>query len=72
MKLNAEPSVESFDGAALFQLRLALKSTYAERLQDLQDMLEFNADAEARNPGLRRAVERLQAYQALDAMSGNL
>jgi hypothetical protein len=38
---------------------MALKSTYAQRLQDLQDMLDFNAEAEARNPQLRAAVQRL-------------
>src|SRR5688572_8082213 len=35
---------------------MALKSTYAQRLQDLQEMIDFNAEAEARNPRLRRAV----------------
>ncbi len=41
MNRESEPSIGSFEGAALFQLRVALKSTYAERLQDLQDMLDF-------------------------------
>lgn len=50
----------SFEAAELFRLRMALKSTYAQRLQDLQDMLDFNAAAEARNPRLRRAVEQLR------------
>ena len=48
-----------FEAAELFQLRMALESTYEQRLQDLQDMLDFNAEAEARNPGLRWAVEQL-------------
>lgn len=54
-----EPPEGSFEAAALWQLRLALKSTYAQRLQDLQDMIDFNAAAEARNPQLRAAVRRL-------------
>jgi hypothetical protein len=49
-----------FEAAELFQLRMALKSTYEQRLQDLQDMLDFNAEAEARNPRLRWAVEQLR------------
>jgi hypothetical protein len=49
----------SFEAAELFQLRMALESTHEQRLQDLQDMLDFNAEAEARNPGLRWAVEQL-------------
>lgn len=39
--------------------RMALKSIYAQRLQDLQDMIDFNAAAEANNPQLRAAIERL-------------
>ncbi len=46
------------------QLRMALKSTYAQRLQDLQDMLDFNAEAEARNPRLRRIADRMGESQA--------
>jgi hypothetical protein len=49
----------SFEATEIFQLRMALKSTYAERLQDLQEMLNFNAEAELRNPRLRWAVEQL-------------
>ena len=48
-----------FEAAELFQLRMALESTYEQRLQDLQDMMDFNAEAEARNPRLRWAVEQL-------------
>ena len=59
MKHIREPQPGSFEAAELFQLQMALKSTYAQRLQDLQDMLDFNADAEARNPQLRMAIERL-------------
>jgi hypothetical protein len=43
----------------LYELRMALKSTYAQRLQDLQDMLDFNAEAEARHPRLRWAARHL-------------
>ena len=60
MKYPPEPQPGSFEAAELFQLRMALKSTYAQRLQDLQDMLDFNAEAEARNPRLRMAIDRLR------------
>jgi hypothetical protein len=50
----------SFVAAELYQLRMALKSSYAQRLQDLQDMLDFDAEAEARNPRLRWAAARLR------------
>ncbi|TFG87277.1 MAG: hypothetical protein E4H19_02810 [Chromatiales bacterium] len=59
MTSSEEPPEGSFEAAALWQLRMALKSTYAQRLQDLQDMIDFNAAAEANNPQLRAAVERL-------------
>jgi hypothetical protein len=60
MKVDPDASAGSFEAAEEFQLRMALKSTYAQRLQDLQDMLDFNAEAEARNPRLREAVQRLK------------
>jgi hypothetical protein len=41
-------------------MRMALKSSYAQRLQDLQGMLDFNAAAEAANPRLRQAVALLE------------
>ena len=56
MKIREEPPAGSFEAAERFQLCMALKSTYAQRLQD---MLDFNAEAEARNPQLRAAVKRL-------------
>jgi hypothetical protein len=59
MNLVPEPPGGSFEAAQLYRLRMALKSTYAQRLQDLQDMLDFNAEAEARNPRLRWAVARV-------------
>jgi hypothetical protein len=60
MNRKREPPAGSFEAAELYQLRMALKSTYAQRLQDLQDMLDFNAEAEARNPRLRWAAARLR------------
>jgi len=60
MTLKPEPPVASFEAAEMFQLRMALKSTYAERLQDLQDMINFNADAEALNPRLRWLADQLR------------
>jgi hypothetical protein len=55
-----QPPAGSHEAAELFQLRMALKASYAQRLQDLQDMLDFNAAAAARNPRLRWAVTRLR------------
>jgi hypothetical protein len=54
------PNVGSFEDTEDFQLRMALKSTHAQRLQDLQDLLTFNREAEARNPRLRWIAERLR------------
>jgi hypothetical protein len=59
MTMTLEPADGSFEATEIFQLRLALMSTHAQRLQDLQQMLDFNADAEARNPRLRWAVAQL-------------
>lgn len=59
MMSRGEPPAGSFEAAERFQLRMALQSTYAQRLQDLQDMLDFNAAAEERNPHLRAAARRL-------------
>jgi hypothetical protein len=60
--MNSKPEAPagSFEAAELHQLRMALKSTYTQRLQDLQDMLDFNAEAEARNLRLRWAAARLR------------
>ncbi len=60
MTRREEPPAGSFEAAEQFQLRMALKSTFAQRLQDLQDMLDFNAAAEARNPQLRAAAKHLR------------
>jgi hypothetical protein len=53
---KSEPPPGSFAAAEWFQLRQALALTPAQRLQDLQDMIDFNEQAEARNPGLQKAV----------------
>jgi hypothetical protein len=59
-KQQEKPPVGSFEEAELFRLHLALELTPAQRLQDLQDMIDFNAEAEANNPQLQRVVERLR------------
>jgi len=64
MSGKLEPPAGSFEAAELNRLRMALKSTYAQRLQDLQDMLDFNAEAEARNPRLRRIAAHLRRQSA--------
>jgi hypothetical protein len=61
MKQSLDPPAGSFEAAELFQLQMALKSTYAQRLQDLQEMLDFNAEAEARNPRLSLAAAQLRS-----------
>ena len=60
MNREPEPPAGGFEAEELHRLRMALKSTYVQRLQDLQDMMDFNAEAEARNPRLRWAAERLR------------
>ncbi|MEO6080493.1 MAG: hypothetical protein ABIQ86_12025 [Steroidobacteraceae bacterium] len=59
MKGEPDAPAGSFAAAEEFQLRMALKLTPAQRLQDLQEMLEFNRVAEAMNPRLREAVKLL-------------
>jgi hypothetical protein len=58
-----QPPDGSFEAASLWQLRMALRLSYAQRLQDLQDMIDFNAAAEASNPRLRAAVRRLARHR---------
>ena len=60
MTKKPDPLPGSFEAAELFRLRIALKSTYAQRLQDLQEMIDFNVEAERRNPRLRMAADRLK------------
>jgi hypothetical protein len=60
MKKLLEPLPGSFESAELFQLKLALKASHAQRLQDLQDMIDFNHRAEAANPGLREIARKLR------------
>jgi hypothetical protein len=59
MKKRAEPNPGSFQAAEIFQLKLALKASAAQRLQDLQDMIDFNQRAETANPGLREIAQKL-------------
>jgi hypothetical protein len=44
--------------------------TFAQRLQNLQDMLDFNAEAEARNPRLRWAAAQLRRQLADETGEG--
>ncbi len=60
MNDKATPTEGSFEAAEVNQLRRALESSYAQRLQDLQEMLDFNAEAEARNPQLKAVAARLR------------
>jgi hypothetical protein len=60
MKKPVEPTPGSFKAAEIFQLKLALKASYAQRLQDLQDMIDFNYRAEAANPGLREIAQKVR------------
>lgn len=53
------PPAGSFEAAERLQLRLGLKATPAQRLLDLQDMIEFNARVEELNPGVRRVARKL-------------
>ncbi|MDP9014770.1 MAG: hypothetical protein M3O41_19335 [Pseudomonadota bacterium] len=55
-----QPAIGSFEEAALFQLAAGLALTPAQRLQDLEAMIEFAAEAEARNPGLRWTAAQLR------------
>jgi hypothetical protein len=60
---RTEPPVGSFEEAELFRLRTALATTYAQKLKELEDMLAFNAEVEARNPHLRWIAEQLRRVQ---------
>jgi hypothetical protein len=71
MNRKLEPPAGSFEAAELYQLRMALKSTHAQRLQDLQDMLDFNAGAEAENPRLRWVAARLRRQLAESQAPGD-
>lgn len=50
----------SFAATELRQLQKSLEASYEQRLQDLQAMLDFNRDAEARNPQLRWIAKQLR------------
>lgn len=56
---QSPPPPGSFAAAELFQLKLALKATPAQRLQDLQDMIDFNSRAQELNPRLREVLRKL-------------
>jgi hypothetical protein len=58
--MSSEPAIGTFEEAQWFHLRRGLALTAIERLRDLENMRRFNADAEARNPSLRWAAERLR------------
>jgi hypothetical protein len=60
MKKSPEPLPGSFKAAEIFQLKLALKASHAQRLQDLQDMIDFNHNAESLNPRLREIAQKLR------------
>jgi hypothetical protein len=60
MKKVIDPVPGSFEAAALFQLTLALRASFAQRLQDLQDMIDFNPRAEAANPLLHTVAQKLR------------
>ncbi|MBS0611971.1 MAG: hypothetical protein JSS24_02215 [Proteobacteria bacterium] len=59
-QVSPDPVIGSFAEAAIFQLRLALALTPLQRLQDLESMIQFNADAEARNPAIKWAAAQLR------------
>lgn len=60
MKNHGEPTPGSFKAAEIFQLKLALQASPAQRLQDLQDMIDFNQRAETANPRLREIARKLR------------
>lgn len=60
MKKYVEPAPGSFEAAEHFQLKLALRASYAQRLRDLQEMIDFNSQAEAMNPRLKETSRRLR------------
>jgi hypothetical protein len=58
---SGSPPAGSFAEAARFQLVVALRMTYADRLRDLEAMWDFNDMIEEQNPRVRRVVELLRA-----------
>lgn len=57
---SGHPMIGSFEEAELFHLKVGLALTPAQRLRNLEEMIRFNAEAEARNPGLRWIAEQLR------------
>jgi len=54
----------SEEARLIFRLRLNLRQSYAERLQTLVSMIEFNERAEASDPRLRHVLSLLRARAA--------
>lgn len=48
-----------YEDAEEFRIRAALRATPAERLADLEAMIDFNARVEERNPRIKRVAEAL-------------
>lgn len=48
-----------YEDAREFRLRMSLRATCAERLRDLEAMIDFNAMVEVRNPRVKRVAEAL-------------
>lgn len=59
-QVSPDPVIGSFAEAEIFQLRLGLALTPVQRLEDLESMIQFNADAEARNPAIKWAAAKLR------------
>lgn len=53
-----------FKDAQRFRLWLSLRATPADRLRDLEEMLDFSRRAEELNPRLRSIAERLRAIRS--------
>jgi len=54
-----------FEEAQRFRLWLSLRATPADRLRDLEGMLDFSRRAEELNPRLRSIAERLRAIRGI-------
>lgn len=65
MTPDRRPITEAaFREAEDWRLRLQLRASYAERLRDLEELWDFNEMIWARNPRIRRIVERLRSDRA--------
>lgn len=61
--VTGSPPVGSFAEAERFQLLVALGTTYAERLRDLERMWDFNDMVEELNPHIRRIAVLMRAQR---------